>query len=61
MPQPLTLEICRSLTLLTRQLLGADQPQVQTHVLAQGQVYRVAVVLEPIPADQINTVMQDYL
>ncbi|MCE8052516.1 hypothetical protein HOP61_14555 [Halomonas daqingensis] len=60
MPLPLSLEACRALTQLARQLLGAGQKQVQTHVMAQGQVFRVVVSLEPVPADQLQDVFKHY-
>ncbi|WP_163558808.1 hypothetical protein [Halomonas sp. NO4] len=61
MPSVMTLEICRALTQLTRQLLGAGEREAQTHVLAKGQVYRVVVSLEPVPADQLHDVINRYL
>ncbi|MCH4565054.1 hypothetical protein MKP05_18305 [Halomonas sp. EGI 63088] len=60
MQPPMTFEICRALTQLTRQLLEAKEHQAQTHVLAKGQVYRVVVSLEPVPADQLQDVINRY-
>ena len=56
----MTFEICHALTQLTRQLLEADEHATETHVLAKGQVYRVAVSLEPVPAEQLPDVIQRY-
>ncbi|MDR5907137.1 hypothetical protein [Franzmannia qiaohouensis] len=60
MQPPMTFEMCRALTLLTRQLLEANEHEAQTHVLAKGQVYRVVVSLEPVPADQLQNVINRY-
>ncbi|MGM1051039.1 MAG: hypothetical protein ACQEXO_01410 [Pseudomonadota bacterium] len=60
MQPPMTFEICRALTQLTRELLVAGEQHAQTHVLAQGQVYRVDVTLEPVPADQLQDVINRY-
>ncbi|WP_175535076.1 hypothetical protein [Halomonas saccharevitans] len=56
----MTFEICRALTQLTRQLLEAREYEAQTHVLAKGQLYRVVVSLEPVPADQLQDVINRY-
>ena len=61
MQPPMTFEICRVLTQLTRELLVAGEQHAHTHVLAQGQVYRVVVSLEPVPADQLHEVFNRYL
>ncbi|WP_148252227.1 hypothetical protein [Aidingimonas lacisalsi] len=61
MPSPMTFEICRSLTQLTRQLLETGEHETQTLVLAKGQLYRVTVSLEPVPADQLQEVIDHYL
>ena len=59
--QPLmTFEICHALTQLTRQLLEAREQSTETHVLAKGQVYRVAVSLEPVPTEELPDVIQRY-
>ncbi|WP_043513251.1 hypothetical protein [Halomonas sp. BC04] len=60
MQPPMTFEICRALTLLTRQLLGAGETEALTHVMAEGQVYRVVVSLEPVPVDQLHEVINRY-
>jgi len=60
MPSPMTFEICHALTQLTRQLLEADEHATETHVLAKGQVYRVAVSLEPVPTEELPDVIQRY-
>ncbi|GAA0568042.1 hypothetical protein ACFQH5_16525 [Halomonas salifodinae] len=56
----LTFETCRALTQLTRQLLRAGENEAQTHVLAKGQVYRVIVSLEPVPANQLQDIINQY-
>ncbi|MBS9403707.1 hypothetical protein KG088_08700 [Halomonas sp. TRM85114] len=61
MPPSLSFETCHALTLLTRQLLEAGESQTHTHVLAQGRVYRVVVSLEPVPEDQLQDVITQYL
>ena len=61
MPPTLSLETCRTLTLLSRDLLEAGESRTQTHVLAKGQVYRVDVSLEPVPVDQLQDVINHYL
>ncbi|MBY6207470.1 MULTISPECIES: hypothetical protein [Halomonas] len=61
MQPPMTFEMCRALTQLTRQLLGAGERETHTHVLAEGQVYRVVVSLEKVPADQLHDVINRYL
>ncbi|WP_181454276.1 hypothetical protein [Halomonas sp. SL1] len=48
------------MTQLTRQLLEAGERATETHVLAKGQVYRVAVSLEPVPAEELTDVIQRY-
>ncbi|WP_136248432.1 hypothetical protein [Halomonas borealis] len=60
MQSPMTFEICRALTQLTRQLLEAGEHATETHVLAKGRVYRVALSLEPVPIDQLPGVIQRY-
>ncbi|MDZ7852295.1 MAG: hypothetical protein U5L98_06505 [Halomonas sp.] len=60
MPPPLSLETCRVLTQLARQLLEAGERQTQTHVLAHGRVFHVVVSLEPVPADQLQDVIDRY-
>ncbi|MDI4636694.1 MULTISPECIES: hypothetical protein [Halomonadaceae] len=60
MPTALSLELCYSLTKLTRQLLEAGKHTAETHVLSQGRVYRVALTLEPVPIDQLPDVIQRY-
>ncbi|MGM0694037.1 MAG: hypothetical protein ACQEUN_11635 [Pseudomonadota bacterium] len=61
MSSRLSFETCRVLTQLTRQLLGANEREAQTHVLAKGQVYRVVVYLEPVPTEQLPAVINRYL
>ncbi|WP_442488842.1 hypothetical protein [Halomonas litopenaei] len=61
MSSRLSFEICRALTQLTRQLLGAGEREAQTHVLAKGQVYRVVVSLEPVPTEKLPDVINRYL
>lgn len=61
MSSRMSFEICRALTQLTRQLLGAGEREAQTHVLAKGQVYRVIVSLEPVPTEQLQEVINRYL
>lgn len=61
MQPPMTFEICRALTQLSQELLGAGKQHAHTHVLAKGQVYRVIVSLEPVPADQLHEVFNRYL
>ena len=56
----MTFEICHALTQLTRQLLEAREQSTETHVLAKGQVYRVAVSLEPVPTEELPEVIQRY-
>ncbi|MBZ9557334.1 hypothetical protein KGQ96_04560 [Halomonas coralii] len=60
MQPPMTFEICHALTQLTRQLLEAGEQAIETHVLAKGQVYRVAVSLEPVPTEELPDVIQRY-
>jgi len=60
MSSRMSFDICRSLIQLTCQLLGASELKAQTHVLAKGQVYRVVVSLEPVPADQLRDVINHY-
>jgi hypothetical protein len=60
MPTPLSLGLCQSLTRLARQLLEAEQSQANTHVLAQGQVYRVSVELTPVPLERLDEVIEAY-
>ena len=60
MQPPMTFEICHALTQLTRQLLEAGEQATETHVLAKGQVYRVAVSLEPVPTEELPEVIQRY-
>jgi len=60
MQPPMTFEICHALTQLTRQLLEAGKQATETHVLAKGQVYRVAVSLEPVPTKELPDVVQRY-
>lgn len=55
-----TLSLCQLMTQLTRQLLEAGERATETHVLAKGQVYRVAVSLEPVPAEELTDVIQRY-
>ncbi|MEQ5766563.1 hypothetical protein NFH98_02990 [Halomonas sp. H33-56] len=57
----MTFETCHALTQLTRQLLEAGEQTTETHVLAKGQVYRVAVSLEPVSTEQLPDVIQRYL
>lgn len=61
MSSRMSFEICRALTQLTRQLLGAGECEAQTHVLAKGQVYRVVVSLEPVPTERLQDVINHYL
>ena len=61
MSSRLSFEVCRALTQLTRQLLGANERETHTHVLAEGRVYRVVVTLEPVPAEQLHEVINRYL
>ncbi|WP_432415351.1 hypothetical protein ACRHM7_01675 [Chromohalobacter israelensis] len=56
----MTFETCRALTQLTRQLLEAGEHTTDTHVLAEGRLYRVAVSLEPVRADQLDEVLNRY-
>ncbi|WP_280569991.1 hypothetical protein [Chromohalobacter sp. 296-RDG] len=56
----MTSETYRVLTRLTRQLLKAGEHTTDTHVLAEGRLYRVAVSLEPVPADQLDAVINRY-
>ncbi|ATJ83402.1 hypothetical protein ACFPTY_10290 [Halomonas beimenensis] len=60
MQPPMTFEICHALTQLTRQLLEAGEQATETHVLAKGQVYRVALSLEPVPTEELPDVIQRY-
>lgn len=60
-PTPIPFEICHTLTQLTRQLLEANKQDALTHVVAKGQLYRVAVSLEPVPVDQLKDVINQYL
>ncbi|MBB3189203.1 hypothetical protein [Halomonas cerina] len=60
MSSRMSFEICRTLTQLIRQLLGAGEREAQTHVLAEGCVYRVAVSLEPVPVDHLRDVINRY-
>ncbi|GKW48608.1 hypothetical protein [Halomonas sp. NCCP-2165] len=61
MSSRMSFEICRALTQLTRQLLGAGEREAQTHVLAKGLVYRVVVSLEPVPTEELQDVINRYL
>jgi len=56
----MTFDMCRVLTQLTRQLLEAGEHATETHVLAKGRVYRVALTLEPVPIEQLPDVIQRY-
>lgn len=60
MQSPMTFELCHALTQLTRQLLEDGEHATATHVLAKGQVYRVAVSLEPVPTEELPDVIQRY-
>lgn len=60
MQPPMTFDMCRVLTQLTRQLLEAGEHATETHVLAEGRVYRVALTLEPVPIEQLPDVIQRY-
>lgn len=61
MYQPsLTLDLCQSLTRLTRQMLESDQCKTQTHVLGRGRIYRITVELTPVPPEQIDDVIKAY-
>lgn len=60
MQPPMTFEICHALTQLARQLLEAGEHATVAHVLAEGQVYSVALTLEPVPTEQLPDVIQRY-
>ncbi len=60
MTTPLSFGLCQSLTRLARQLLEAEQPQANTHVLAQGQIYRVSVELTQVPLERLHEVIESY-
>lgn len=56
----LTLDLCQSLTRLTRQMLECNQHQTQTHVLGRGHIYRITVELTPVPPEQVDDVIKAY-
>lgn len=56
----ISFDTCQALIRLARQLLTVGETQAQTHVLALGRVFRVVVSLEPVPADQLQDVINQY-
>ncbi len=57
MPE-LTLDLCQSLTRLTRQMLESGRERTETHVLGKGHIYRVTVEIKPVPVEQIDDVIK---
>lgn len=60
MESSLSMEACRALTQLARQMLETNKPTTQTHVLAKGRVYRMVVSLERVPTEQLHDVFIRY-